>query len=328
MCDNINVVSFYGMELQLNDYVQYVLTNKHLSPRTVQLYKDVLAHIDIPKVETDNMESVWSQLLEGLKKKDAKSKSRYNYTDVKIFMAVISAWLKKNDRNAKIDKRINYNRLLDAIKNLENAVNRQAYKDEELEQIFVTLRKGKETYNGLYNLCLLLLYTGMRIGAAHNIAWSSVRKIDGFPDILTFSAISKGVQYYPICRRDVLDFIKANSFGSDTIIYYDRLNTTTFDAIYRKQMLSALNRAWIETDGHSVFHSFRKSFAQKLLSNPDLEPKHIAFKYLMGHVPKDTTAVKFYILPNGEKAPLDLIKRCANVYQNSKLMKMKIGLVN
>jgi integrase len=165
----------------------------------------------------------------------------------------------------------------------------------------------------------------MRVSGARDIRWESISKIDGYPDVLTFPVKSKGQEYWAICRKDVIDHIRDNAKGSHTIIFHDPLSTTRFDILYRKQMLRALEKAWIMTDGHSVFHSFRKTFSQKLLSNPEVEPKHISYQYLMGHVP-DTTAIKFYVLPNGVKMPYDLVRRCAHVYSNSDLMKMTIGL--
>ena len=314
------------MILRPSGYIDYIRQHKQPSPRTIETYERTLRAIGIAEVDTENMESVWQTLLEGMRNKDAEGKSKFGYVDVERFISILSAWAKKNDSKARLDKRLTYNKLRDTIRLIKSKINRQAYSDDELETIFKHVRRETFAYNGLYHLCLLLLYSGMRVGGAYNIKWEDVSKIDGYPQVVTFPAVSKGQQYWAICRRDVIDYIKANSRSSPTIIYYDELNTTRFDVLYRKQMLRALSKAWIETDNHSVFHSFRKTFAQKLLTNPDIEPKSISYQYLMGHVPKDTTAIKFYVLPNSIKIPYDLVRRCAHVYSNSELMRMSIGL--
>jgi hypothetical protein len=75
-----------------------------------------------------------------------------------------------------------------------------------------------------------------------------------------------------------------------------------------------------------VFHSFRKTFAQKLLTNPELDAYSLTYKAMMGHIPRNTTAIKFYAMPDGGKVPLDLIKRMADAYSKSDLVKMTIGI--
>jgi hypothetical protein len=211
--------------LRARDYIEYIRANKQPRAKTLQSYEDTLKHIAIPEVDTEDMSPTYQTLL-----KDKLP--TIGYVDVKRFIAILSAWAKKN--NTVLTKDIHYHTLLDQIKLKSKARVREAYTDIELINIFAALSSNR-AYSGLYNLCLLLLYSGIRISSAEGIKWESVKKVEGYP-VYSFPVIGKGTPYYAIISEKAIDYIREHNYGSSTVIYRDRFNVTSFDALYRKSL--------------------------------------------------------------------------------------------
>jgi integrase len=137
------------------------------------------------------------------------------------------------------------------------------------------------------------------------------------------------VGYNAIVSQKVMDYIRRTTLGGDYVIYYDKDNSTSFDQLYRKKLLSAIQSKGLYSvrEDTSIFHSFRKTFSEKLLTNHELEPEGFTYQLLMGHIPRTTTATKYYVHTDGTKEKIDVIKRCADAYSKSELVNMTIGLI-
>lgn len=308
------------MILRPIDYIPYIKQYKpDTSPITIKNYNETLSAIGIDAFDTENMTETWQTLLN-------EKLPNCGYVHVQRFIAIMSAWAKRNQ--TVLAKDINYSKLHDSIVLKTDAVNRVAYTDDELMLLFAGIKRDSTVYNGLYNLCLVLLYSGIRISAAEGIKWDNVRKVENYP-VWTFKVDSKGTSYYAFISENVIQYIRKTSLNCPTLVYHEAGSTTPFHQLYRQKLIRAFrSKALFEVREHtSVFHSFRKTFSQKLLTNPELDPKSYTYQIMMGHIPHDTTATKYYVTPTGQKEPLDLIRRCADAYSKSDLVKMTIGLI-
>lgn len=296
------------------DYLQYLRLHKTPSPSpyTLRNYQTAIEAIGVEKVDTNQLPELYKRLLDLLPGK--------GYVNVKLFLAVTSAWLHKNGFN--LTKEINYYTLHDEIKKLQGS--REAYSDQDIDELFSAAKRNSE----LTKLLVLMHYSGLRIGACYPIYYSDFLKVEGY-DVWTYEVTSKGFRYNAMISNNAL--AKLNQLRlhptQKLVVQYDAGYSASFDKLYRTQLSTAIrrNNLYHLREGKSIFHSLHKSYARKLLMS-GLDPTDYTFKTLMGHIPKNSTATKFYITPDGKKIPPELIKRCAEAYSKTPLMTMEYGL--
>jgi len=303
------------MQINLSEYVTYLRAHKSPSVKTLQRYEDTLKVININQVDSDKLPELYKSLLKILPDK--------GYSYVNTYLAIMSAWLHKNGLK-HYDKEINYYTLQDEIKKLVGS--RDSYSDEELNLLFASAH-GRG-HSELKKLMVLMLYSGLRVGGCYPLKYDDVSKVSNY-DLYTYLVFSKGVRYYAIISGNAWRYLLANrKVGQKLIVQHDDSYTTSFDKLYRDE----LNRCILRNSLHSlrkdksIFHSIRKSFSQKLLSVKGVDPRSYYYKALMGHVPHDTTATKYYVTPDGKKIPIELIENMADLYSKSVLPNLKLGL--
>lgn len=300
------------VKLHVSDYLEYLRAHKQPSPVTLATYERAISSVGIVDVDTDALPDLYKELLVMLPDK--------GYVKIELYLAIISAWLRRNGE--RLPREINFYTLYDEIKKLKGS--REAYTDEDIAWLFAAVRRNQE----LHKLLILILYSGLRIGACYPVYYSDFQKVEGF-EVWTYEVHSKGVSYNAVISSKAL--AKLNQLRMHPtqrlVIQYDAGYQTPFDQLYRVQLLGAIKRdnLYHLREGKSIFHSLRKSYAQKLLAS-GLEPMDYTYKTLMGHIPKGSTATKFYITPDGKKVPLELIKRCADAYSKTPLASMEVGL--
>jgi integrase len=302
------------MQLNLQEYVTYIRAHKKVTPKTIRAYEGTLRAIGIDKIDTDKLPELYSELLKVMPKK--------GYVHVKRYVAILSAWAHRNGIE-HLPKDVSYYTLYDEIKKSVNS--KAAYTDDDIDTLFTVVRANDK--RELYKAMLLMYYSGLRIGACKGLKYSDFTKVDGY-DLYHYEVHSKGRDYQAIIPAKVIDYCRKIQTGGESLVFYDKHYFTEFTQLYREQLTKLLvsNRLKKLRDGKSIFQSFRKAYAQKLLSSSELDPLSYTYKALMGHLPKSTTATKFYITPDGKEVPLDLIKRMAKVYVTTDLYKNNVGI--
>jgi integrase len=211
--------------------------------------------------------------------------------------------------------------LHDEIQKLKGT--REAYTEEDLPWLFGAAMRD----NDLHKLLILILYSGLRIGACYPLYYKDLMKVEGYP-VYTYEVFSKGVKYNAIIsEKAVAALNRLAAPNQQLLVQHDDGFSAPFDKRYRDMLNAAMRRGNLfeMRVGKSIFHSLRKTYSQKLLAS-ELNPTDYTYKVLMGHIPKNSTATKYYITPTGKKVPLELIKRCAEAYCKTDLVKMGIGL--
>ncbi len=303
--------------LHLPEYVAYLRQHKPQTlPRTIADYDATLKAIAIDNVDLspEGLSQLYVKLLGLL---DTKG-----YVNVQRYLAILSAWSKKNGHKY-LYKDLNYSKVYDGIQNRKGI--RDAYSDNQIRAMMDAARQDGD--DDLLNLMLLLFYSGLRISAAYPLQYSDVKEIPGC-DLVTFRATSKGVTYSAVLSGKVWrDISKRHGHNKRLIVQHDDGFYTSFDKRYREKLSRLIQREGLYDIRltTSIFHSFRKSFSQHLI-NSGVEPTSFYFKALLGHMPRSTTATKYYVNPDGTKTPLDITKGLAEVYSKSDLSKLTIGL--
>ena len=308
-----HISSFYNgihLKLQLNDYITYLRAHKHPTVMTLTTYEQALKYMNNPEIDTENLPDLYKFLLKALPEK--------GYVRVSLYLAIVSAWLKRN--GIPFIKEINYYTLHDEIQKLKGT--REAYTDSDINWLFAASTRNAD----LTKLLILMLYSGLRIGACYPIKYADFEKVPEH-NVWTYEVFSKGVKYNAIISPkafEALNVLKGPS--QELVVQHDEGYSAPFDKRYRDMLSDAIRRdnLFHLREGKSIFHSLRKAYSQKLLASP-LNPTDYTYKVLMGHIPKNSTATKYYIVA-GKKVPLELVKRCAEAYEKTPLMTMEVGL--
>jgi integrase len=264
------------------------------------------------EIETDQIISIYKRLLEMLPTK--------GYVRIELYLAILSAWAKRNGVE-HLTKDLNYYTLHDEIVKAKGT--REAYTDDDMSNLFAACRKNAE----LQKLLILMTYSGLRIGACYPVHYDDFSKVDGH-NVFTYEVTSKGTTYNAIMAPRAFEALQRfRAPGQTLVVQHDNGYSAPFANRYRDMFNTALRRdnLYKLRQGKSIFHSIRKYYSQKLLGS-ELDPLSFDYKILMGHIPRNTMATKFYITTEGKKVPLDLLKRIAGAYEKTSLMKMEIGL--
>jgi hypothetical protein len=300
------------MELILTEYVPYIREHKQPSLATIDNYTRALVAIDMNTVDTDKIPDVYKRLLELLPTK--------GYGRVEQYVAVLRAWMRKNGH--ELPTELNYHKLMDTIAKMKG--HREAYSDDQMKDLFASTRKNVE----LQKLLILMTYSGLRIGACYPIHYDDLLEVPEHPEVMTYQVTSKGTTYHAIISKKA--FGALNRFkqpGQTLVVQHDNDYSAPFANRYRDMFTTALRRDGLYDlrKDTSIFHSVRKYYSNKLLAS-ELNPTDYDYKILMGHIPKNTMATKYYITASGKKVPLDLIKRISTSYEKTDLVKMELGL--
>lgn len=298
------------MKLLLNDYLVYLREHKHPSPVTLDTYEQALRSINVPEIDSEKLPELYQYLLSVLPER--------GYVKVELYLAIASAWLKRNGLH--LFKEINFYTLYDEIQKLKGK--REAYTEHDAISLFSAAYGNNE----LIKLLILQLYSGLRIGACYPVRYTDFQKVEGH-EVFSYPVTSKGVTYYAIIAPQAFATLNRLRLpNQELVVQHDDEFGSPFDKRYRDMLSRAIRSAGLFElrKGKSIFHSMRKLYSQKILSS-ELNPTDYIYKVLMGHIPKNSTATKFYIVA-GKKVPLDLIKRCATAYEKTELMKMTAGL--
>lgn len=302
------------MQLNLLDYITYLREHRTPSPETLERYNKTIKAIGIAEVDSDKLPELYKLLLTQLPDK--------GYAYVLSYLKILSAWLHKNGSN--LTKEINYYTLMDEAKKLVGS--RDSYSDQELNLLFASTHGA--AHDELRKAMVLMLYSGLRIGACYPINYADFRKVEGY-DLYHYPVVSKRVPYTAIISAKAWNYLLAlKKVGQKWVVQHDDGFDTPFDALYRAELNRCIrrNNLYEIREGKSIFHSLRKSYSQKLLAAKGVDPRSYDYKALMGHIPHDTTATKYYITPDGKKLPLELIQRMADLYSKTELPNMTIGL--
>lgn len=302
------------MQLHLPDYIDYIQRlKKGTSPKTIAHYKDTLKRIGIDDIDSDKLPALYKILRERLDK--------HGYVYTKCYLAIVSAWLHKNGQH--LTKELTFYTLMDEIKNKVGT--KEAYTDSDVAALFAVAEGNSE----LQKLLILMMYSGLRVGAAYPIHYKDFAPVDGF-SVYAYPVVSKGVRYHAlISKRAYEALIRLRGVNQDLVVQHDDGYTSPFDSRYREMLNTCLKQ--LQEDGvrlrkgKSLFHSLRKTYSQKLLL-AGIEPTDYDFKALMGHIPKSTMATKYYITPGDSSPPPELLKRLAAAYSKTPLMTMGVGL--
>lgn len=300
------------MELNLSEYVPYICELKKPAQATIDNYTRALNAIDMNVVDTDKIPEIYKRLLELIPTK--------GYGRVEMYIAVLRAWVRKNGH--ELPTELNYHKLMDTIAKMKG--HREAYSDDEMGDLFASCRKNQE----LQKLLILMTYSGLRIGACYPLKYEDFMPVPDHSECLTYQVTSKGTTYHAIIAKNAyaaLERFKAP--GQSLVVQHDPGYSAPFANRYRDMFTTALRRDGLYDlrKDKSIFHSIRKFYSNKLLAS-DLEPTDYDYKVLMGHIPHNTMATKYYITAEGKKVPLDLVKRIATAYEKTDLVKMELGL--
>lgn len=280
------------------------------SPITITNYTNYLRTVGISEVDPSNVDAIWTSLR-------SKLDAGVSYGAIAGALKVIRKALKEHGH--AFVKTYDYNRL---VKDLAKKGSKpEAYTLDQLKQILYATQVMGTNSNpvdySLFKICLLCIYSGLRISSIEGLKLDAFKKVERYP-VYAFPVFSKQVPYTAIIAAHAYDLIRNTTPDPTQPIVKSNPGSSTFDKYYRSKMVYLLIRYGIAPTmaKQKPFHSMRKFFAEQLAKTPDLHSEDIAA--LMGHRPPRTTAYRHYI------SDMQPAEKLASLYCRTPLVSLKL----
>ena len=274
-----------NLDSHLDKYKQFLLSEKNLTPNTINNYLVDLKQFFIFFIKFESINQNIENYISSLRKKNISNASiNRKISSLKNFLKFL--------HSEKIIKDINF----DIFESLNNSKKiPKAISKEEINKIFNSLKKSKYINKNIYIIILKLMYlSGLRISEALSLKWSDLSKTD-----ITLNIYGKGSKE----RKSYLtsDFFETlNSLKKDEGFIFNLKGKKISVRSVNKFLDKAYNDGLIEYKISS--HAFRHSFATSMLEN-NADIRHI--QKLLGHSSISTTEIYTKVAKSLKKSVLD-----------------------
>ncbi len=269
----------------INQYKQYLISEKNLSINTVknylsdlnQFFDEIFIYKDIDK----NFEIYISNL---------RSKS-FAYSSINRKISVIKNFIRFMQFEKKL-KNINLDEF-NSFKKINKVP--KAIPKEQMENIFASLSKIKSKNSLIFITLLKLMYfTGLRISEVINLTWDDLNQKDNSFNIYGKGSKERKIYFPNFYIRNILR-LKSNSKYIFNI-NKKKISSRTVNNFLAKAFQNGVINIKLSS------HVFRHSFATTMLEN-NADIRHI--QKLLGHSSISTTEIYTKVAKNIKKNVLD-----------------------
>ena len=274
-----------NLDSHLDKYKQFLLSEKNLTPNTINNYLVDLKQFFIFFIKFESINKNIEKYISSLRKKNISNASiNRKISSLKNFLKFL--------HSEKIIKDINF----DIFESLNNSKKiPKAISKEEINKIFNSLNKSKYINKNIYIIILKLMYlSGLRISEALSLKWSDLSKAD-----ITLNIYGKG-------SKERKSYMTSDFF--DTLYSLKKDEGFIFNLKGKKISVRAVNKFLDKAykDGLIEYkissHVFRHSFATSMLEN-NADIRHI--QKLLGHSSISTTEIYTKVAKSLKKSVLD-----------------------
>ena len=274
-----------NLDSYLDKYKQFLLSEKNLTPNTINNYLVDLKQFFIFFIKFESINKNIEKYISSLRKKNISNASiNRKISSLKNFLKFL--------HSEKMIKDVNF----DMFESLNNSKKiPKAISKEEINKIFNSLKNSKSINKNLYIIILKLMYlSGLRISEALSLKWSDLSKAD-----ITLNIYGKG-------SKERKSYMTSDFF--DTLYSLKKDEGFIFNLKGKKISVRAVNKFLDKAykDGLIEYkissHVFRHSFATSMLEN-NADIRHI--QKLLGHSSISTTEIYTKVTKSHKKTVLD-----------------------
>jgi len=274
-----------NLDSYLDKYKQFLLSEKNLTPNTINNYLVDLKQFFIFFIKFESINKNIEKYISSLRKKNISNASiNRKISSLKNFLKFL--------HSEKMIKEVNF----DMFESLNNSKKiPKAISKEEINKIFNSLKNSKSINKNLYIIILKLMYlSGLRISEALSLKWSDLSKAD-----ITLNIYGKG-------SKERKSYMTSDFF--DTLYSLKKDEGFIFNLQGKKISVRAVNKFLDKAykDGLIEYkissHVFRHSFATSMLEN-NADIRHI--QKLLGHSSISTTEIYTKVTKSHKKTVLD-----------------------
>jgi len=274
-----------NLDSYLDKYKQFLLSEKNLTPNTINNYLVDLKQFFIFFIKFESINKNIEKYISSLRKKNISNASiNRKISSLKNFLKFL--------HSEKMIKEVNF----DMFESLNNSKKiPKAISKEEINKIFNSLKNSKSINKNLYIIILKLMYlSGLRISEALSLKWSDLSKAD-----ITLNIYGKG-------SKERKSYMTSDFF--DTLYSLKKDEGFIFNLKGKKISVRAVNKFLDKAykDGLIEYkissHVFRHSFATSMLEN-NADIRHI--QKLLGHSSISTTEIYTKVTKSHKKTVLD-----------------------
>ena len=301
--------------LDTDKYIETRIQSDQISDKTVSSYRYAQRRIGIESIDSDKMDQVWSTLLD-------KINSGLPKSTASIFMTLLNATATMHGvKIHSIPKRDLLKKMLKT-----NTTVLTDYTDKDVRRLLdLSLKRGSDS---LFRLLVLLSMAGIRASSAEGIKASDIRPVQAVKGTYYFQITSGGRTYFAIIGKNAKSWLEWGVLKDDQVLcpYKARTETGSFINTYRVKLLKLIEATnardiFVEDDSgkdlnKAAFDSFRRWHQRKLFAS-GIDAMDI--ELLAGRRPAKIL-YKHYIDEEGNKMPVQVLKRVATNYGESSLM--------
>jgi len=301
--------------LDTDKYIETRIQSDQISDKTVISYRYAQRRIGIESIDSDKMDQVWSALLD-------KINSGLPKSTASIFMTLLNATA--TTYGVKIHSGPKRDLLKKMLKT--NTTVLTDYTDKDVRRLLdLSLKRGSDS---LFRLLVLLSMAGIRASSAEGIKASDMRPVEAVKGTYYFQVTSRGRTYFAIIGENAKSWLEWGVLKDDQVLcpYKARTEKGSFINTYRVKLLKLIEATnardiFVENDSgkdlnKAAFDSFRRWHQRKLFAS-GIDAMDI--ELLAGKRPAKIL-YKHYIDEEGNKMPVQVLKRVATAYSKSSLM--------